>query len=67
MPGLHVLERSCSESVPDLSNSGVMLKSAQQALTLVASVPLTDEAWQPLAQGEVLAIERGRIAQRLSC
>jgi predicted glutamine amidotransferase len=67
MPGLHVLERSCSESVPDLSHSGVMLKSAQQALTLVASVPLTDEAWQPLAQGEVLAIERGRIAQRLSC
>jgi glutamine amidotransferase len=64
-PGLHVLERSCQEAVPDLSGSGVMLQNAAQALTLVASVPLTDEAWQPMRQGEILAIEGGRILQRL--
>jgi predicted glutamine amidotransferase len=63
-PGLHVLERSCQEAVPDLSGSGVMLQDATQALTLVASVPLTEEAWQPMHEGEILAIAGGRILQR---
>jgi len=63
-PGLHVLERSCREEAPDLSGSGVMLEPVQQTLTLVASVPLTDESWRPLSEGEVLAIKRGRILER---
>jgi len=64
LPGLYVLARSCQESVPDLSGSGVVLETAQQALTLVASVPLTDEDWRPLARGEVLAIAGGSILDR---
>jgi glutamine amidotransferase len=64
LPGLYVLARSCQESVPDLSASGVILKTVQQALTLVASVPLTGEDWRPLARGEVLAIRSGGIAER---
>ncbi|MCB1786171.1 MAG: class II glutamine amidotransferase [Chromatiaceae bacterium] len=63
-PGMHVLERSCEEGVPDLSRSGVVLNPVRQALTLVASVPLTQEDWRPLGDGEILAIERGRIAER---
>lgn len=62
MPGLHVLERNCEEAVPDLSGSGVLLKSERQALVLVASVPLTEEAWRPLARGELLVIRQGEIA-----
>ena len=61
MPGLHVLERGCAEEVPDMSDSGITLTTVQQSLTLVASAPLTDEAWRPLAAGEVLAIRRGEI------
>ena len=65
LPGLYVLERSCEEEVPDMSGSGVVLNTVQQALTLVASVPLTDEDWQQVAEGEVLAIRGGEIlAQR---
>lgn len=65
LPGLYVLTRSCEGSVPDLSASGVMLQAAPQALTLIASVPLTEEAWSPLAEGEVLAIRCGAIVERL--
>jgi len=66
MPGLYVLERGCAEEVPDLSDSGVTLATVQQSLTLVASAPLTDEAWHPLASGEVLAIRAGEIVGRRS-
>ena len=64
MPGLHVLERGCMEEVPDMSDSGVTLTTVQQALTLVASAPLTDEAWLPLGTGEVVAIRAGEIVGR---
>ena len=64
VPGMYVLERGCEEEVPDMSGSGVTLKTVQQALTLVASAPLTDEAWQPLANGELLAIRGGHIVDR---
>jgi len=63
-PGLYVLERCCRKAVPDLSGSGVTLTTVRQALTLVASVPLTGEAWRPLAEGEVLAIKGGRTVGR---
>ena len=63
-PGLHILERQCMEGVTELNNSGVRLSSAQQKLVLVASVPLTDEAWQPMAEGEVLVLVKGMVAGR---
>ena len=63
-PGLYLLQRSCEESVPDLADSGIRLHTVQQALTLVASAPLTDEAWCALEDGEVLAIQRGSVASR---
>jgi len=63
LPGLHVLERSCQEGVPDTTESGVMLPTIQQNLTLVASVPLTDEPWRALKSGEVLVIQHGSICR----
>ena len=60
-PGLYTLGRGCTEAVPDLSGSGVTLTMAQQTLTLVASVPLTEEMWQPMPRGEVLAIAGGAV------
>ena len=64
LPGMFVLSRNCREDVPDLSGSGVTLVTSQQALTLVASVPLTGEDWRPLAEGEVLAVRDGLIVER---
>jgi predicted glutamine amidotransferase len=66
LPGLYLLSRSCSETGPDLEHAGVKLEPVRQALTLLASVPLTEEAWTPLDAGEVLAVRSGIVVQRLS-
>ncbi len=58
-PGLYLLARGCEEEVPDTTDAGVTLVTVQQALTMVASAPLTDEPWQPLVRGEMLVIRRG--------
>lgn len=60
-PGLYTLERCCTARLPDLSDSGVSLAMDRQILTLVASVPLTEEIWQPMPRGEVLAIAGGAV------
>lgn len=49
-PGLHVLCRQCVES------------GAQQ-VALVASVPLTNERWRPLAEGEIVVLREGRVIE----
>lgn len=64
LPGLYLLSRSCSEVGPDLADAGVHLEPEPQALTLLASVPLTDEDWAPLAEGAVLAIRSGIVVER---
>lgn len=53
-PGLHVLCRHCAAG-PD----------EQQHVALVASVPLSSEPWQPLAEGEVIALRDGRVVRRV--
>lgn len=63
-PGLHLLQRHCEESASDLATSGVTLTTVPQDTCLLASVPLTDESWQPLAEGEVITITHGRIVGR---
>jgi glutamine amidotransferase len=39
--------------------------SERQEMALVASVPLTAEAWLPLGEGEVLALRAGKIVARV--
>jgi len=63
-PGLHMLRRRCDERPPDLRHAGVGLASEPQELTLLASVPLTGEAWEPLAEGEVVALREGEAWSR---
>lgn len=58
-PGLHLLVRSENEQAVDLTKSGVMLAPLAQELALVASVPLTDEPWEPIGEGTVIALARG--------
>lgn len=61
-PGLHVIERACALRGDDFVE-GVDLndEEARQEAVLVASVPLSDEAWQPMAEGELIALAGGRI------
>lgn len=63
-PGLHLLVRSCNEQAIDLSESGILMAPVAQELTLVASVPLTDEPWEPIPEGDVIALKEGVVLAR---
>lgn len=63
-PGLHLLVRSCNEQAIDLSQSGILMAPIAQELTLVASVPLTDEPWEPITEGDVVALREGVLLAR---
>jgi predicted glutamine amidotransferase len=57
-PGLTMLSRSCAVDRDTLGDAGVALQGGQR-VTLFASVPLTDEPWRPLAEGEIVVIRDG--------
>lgn len=66
-PGLHFLCRRCrDEPSSAFITEGLAISSDQsdQAVVLVASVPLTDEGWLPLEAGEVLTIAEGEVVSR---
>lgn len=65
-PGLHLLQRSCGAPQQVLADRGVTIADDHrtQQVTLVASVPLSDELWQPLTEGELLAVADGRVIAR---
>ena len=65
-PGLYLLVRSSNEQAVDLTDSGVLLAPIAQELVLIASVPLTDEPWEPISEGEVVALKMGVIWARAS-
>jgi len=57
-PGLHWLTRTCRpDGEPQID--GLDLKDGNQSVVLIASVPLTDEAWQPVREGEVICVRDG--------
>lgn len=60
-PGLWRLERRCPVDIDALPESGVTIEARgqRQQLTLLASVPLTDELWTPLAEGEIVVVKDG--------
>ena len=47
-----------------LSASGLSIRGDNQHMTLFASVPLTNEHWKPLAEGELVAVSRGQLVAR---
>lgn len=61
-PGLCVLGRRCAPEGDDVAVDGLTLEAGEQEVALVASVPLTNEPWRPLAEGEVVALRNGQVA-----
>ncbi len=61
-PGLWTLQRHCpsADASPD-RQGGVSISDVERAVVCVASVPLTDAAWRPLAEGELLAVRGGEV------
>ena len=63
-PGLWTLQRHCAGGdEPPQCQGGVSIMDGQGGRTVqcVASVPLTNEAWRPLAEGELLAVRGGEL------
>jgi glutamine amidotransferase len=58
-PGLYLLQRYCWRTAPELHEAGVNLTSIRQDVALVATVPLTDELWEPLGEGDLIALRDG--------
>ena len=62
-PGLHLLHRTCMPGRSGSKISGLELEycGQPQEVVLIASVPLTDEAWEPFEEGEILVLKSGTI------
>lgn len=61
-PGLWHLQRECAagpEDGDDLAGVAVVLPA--RSSVLLASVPLSDDTWCPLAEGELLVVRAGRL------
>lgn len=63
-PGLFLLSRQCSHANESVHAQGVSIAPGFQAVTLIASVPLSSEPWRPLTEGEVVAVAAGRLVAR---
>jgi glutamine amidotransferase len=60
-PGLWMLQRSCDVDPSALAKAGVRVSDGHgaQRAVLFASVPLTDEPWRALAEGEAVCVAGG--------
>ena len=64
-PGLHLLQRHCpATGLTDTQIPGLSVDSSDQTVILLASVPLSDEPWQPLDEGEIVILKDGEIITR---
>lgn len=63
-PGLHLLTRQCLDARQPLQTQGVCVGCGFQTVVLLASVPLSAETWQPLAEGETVVVAAGQVLAR---
>ncbi|MDZ7643272.1 MAG: class II glutamine amidotransferase [Woeseiaceae bacterium] len=60
-PALHRLTCPAGRETTLMRNCESAKAQAEQRVILLASVPLSDEAWMPMQEGELLAVRRGEI------
>lgn len=67
-PGLWSLQRQCprSEHASAQLDGVALAEDGARTALIIASVPLNDESWQPLAEGELLAVRGGAVLMRLA-
>lgn len=61
-PGLWIRQRQCApaDPAPD-DHGGASIAQEERSVVWIASVPLTDDDWRPLAEGEMVAIRCGEL------
>lgn len=60
-PGLVFLQHHCPPTGATITANGLSVTAADQAVALVASVPLSAEPWRAMTEGEVTVFREGRI------
>jgi predicted glutamine amidotransferase len=61
-PGLWTLQRHRPPVDPSPERQGgVSIGDGERAVVCIASVPLNDDAWRPLAEGELMAVRHGEV------
>jgi len=60
-PGLFVHSCECVDPGEPVVANGVTVAPGFQKMTMLASVPLSNESWRPLAEGEVVAVSVGSV------
>jgi glutamine amidotransferase len=62
-PGLWRLDHAAPMATEAMADHGVIIGAPAEArpITLVASVPLTDDAWTPLQEAEIAVFQAGRL------
>jgi predicted glutamine amidotransferase len=63
-PGLVLLQQHCQIGRQGIVADGLSIRGDDQLVTLFASVPLTSERWEPLAEGQLVAVSHGQLAAR---
>lgn len=63
-PGLHLLCRSCTARGGSFQVEGLKVDSTTQHVVLAASVPLSDEPWVALDEGEVVVLRGGLVVSK---
>jgi glutamine amidotransferase len=66
-PGLWWVSRHCEEQATDIVVPGVHVSSGtcvDQRVTLVASIPVTKESWQPFPENMLVCLHDGQIVER---
>lgn len=62
LPGIHILCRSCPENRAHRGLTGLQLSETNsKKVVLAASVPLSNENWQALEEGEIIVFKDGRV------
>ncbi|OYY96127.1 MAG: class II glutamine amidotransferase [Polaromonas sp. 28-63-22] len=64
-PGLYWLSQHCSPAASPLMAQGVVVLPELQAVTLIASVPLSSADWKPFAEGEIVVVSAGVVITRV--
>ena len=60
-PGLHIRHFAREPTRDDWKSRGARIEDLHEETILLASVPLNERGWQPLAEGTVLALRAGRL------
>lgn len=61
-PGLYLGQQTCLGGAEKISGGGVDIGSPKQQIVMAASVPLTDDDWEPMHAGTLVALKDGEIS-----